>query len=384
MPWSGNQLCVRCNKRAARHAGKLCTPCRDGAKGEGREPEPEPEPTPAEKRAERDTVAALRSEVRGLEAELRDATARAEFVEAMREKTTVRGASIVAREHGHGAREGVAVGVFSDFHVGEVVESERVAGLNSYNLSIARERATRAFDGFSWLTKNMGGMFHVHEAVVALLGDLITGYIHEELMEGAECSPIHAVRYAYGLIRTGLEHILAELPDLERLTVLCIHGNHGRTTAKPRIATGSDNSFEHLLYLFLADAFEGNERVRFVVARGEHLYFPIYGHDTRWMHGDGVKYNNGVGGVMVALNRAIFKLDRARPCAFSVLAHHHQFHPGRATVNGSLIGYTPFAQKLNFEFERPSQTFFMVDATRGMCLETPIWVDGETERRLWV
>ena len=124
--------------------------------------------------------------------------------------------------------------------------------------------------------------------------------------------------------------------------------------AKPRIATGSDNSFEHLLYLFLADALEDEPRVRFVVAKGEHLILPVYGRDVRMMHGDGIRYEGGVGGIMIPLNRGIMRLDRGRPCAVTAMGHHHAYlDAGRATVNGSVVGTPPMLRSATSSGKRP-------------------------------
>jgi hypothetical protein len=55
------------------------------------------------------------------------------------------------------------------------------------------------------------------------------------------------------------------------------------------------------------------------------------------------------------------------------LGHFHQFTPHRRfMVNGSLIGYSPYALRVKAEFEPPQQVFCLWDKSRGKTVTIPI------------
>ena len=71
--------------------------------------------------------------------------------------------------------------IWSDFHWGEVVDKSQVYGVNSYNMSIAKQRLHTLVD------KTIGICFdHMvnpnYPGIVLMLGgDMVSGDIHEEL-----------------------------------------------------------------------------------------------------------------------------------------------------------------------------------------------------------
>src|SRR5690606_32151379 len=90
---------------------------------------------------------------------------------------------IQVRERTSGLREATAVMLASDWHVEERVFPESVAGRNEYTLQIAERRIQRYFEGAAWLIEHNRQSFQIRDAIQWLGGDLITGYIHEELEE---------------------------------------------------------------------------------------------------------------------------------------------------------------------------------------------------------
>jgi len=77
----------------------------------------------------------------------------------------------------------------SDWHVEERVRADTIHGLNEFNIEIARQRAINFFSNSVELLKRES----VDVVVLALLGDFISGYIHEELEEGNNMSPTQAL-----------------------------------------------------------------------------------------------------------------------------------------------------------------------------------------------
>lgn len=129
--------------------------------------------------------------------------------------------------------EATAVALASDWHVEELVEPSTINGMNTYNTTIARQRSVEFFRGILWMIRNSrtGATdeygFSIKNLVLWLGGDLISGYIHEELMESNELSPTEATLFAQDLIVSGIDFLLKH-GELEKIIIPCSYGNHGR------------------------------------------------------------------------------------------------------------------------------------------------------------
>jgi hypothetical protein len=284
--------------------------------------------------------------------------------------------------HGKGSRRtATAVVLASDWHVEERIDPKTIDGLNEYNPQIAEIRSVRFFEGTEWLIREQQRLFQVRDLFLWLGGDIITGYIHEELLEGNFLSPTEAVLFAAKLIGNGIRFLL-KVTELN-INVGCDFGNHGRTTLKPRVGTAAKNSYEWLMYHMLAKEFASEPRVQFRISDGHHAVHLLGGasrgdrhfrlHTT---HGDKVKSMGGIGGIDVPLNRAIAQWHQTMPAECTAHGHFHQYQPGqRRASNGSLIGYSTFSRDIcRAPYEPPQQTFFLVDSTRGKTQCAPIWV----------
>ena len=57
----------------------------------------------------------------------------------------------------------------------------------------------------------------------------------------------------------------------------------------------------------------------------------------------------------------------------SCSGHFHQLiHDSAFVSNGSLVGYNPYALSIKAEYEKPAQSFFLIDKKRGKTVTTPI------------
>lgn len=272
-----------------------------------------------------------------------------------------------------GKREAVFVALASDWHLEEVVYPDQVAGVNEYNLTIAEQRARRFFAGIWWLVQHHRQSFDISTVLLWIGGDIITGYIHEELEETNPLSPIEAMLFAKGIFIAGIDFLLS--CGLE-LKIPCSFGNHGRVHKRKRLKTGAQNSFEWLLYRSLEEHYQGDPRVEFVVDKSAHQYVDVYGFKLHFHHGDDVRYAGGVGGVSIPLNKRVAQWDRIRRCDYHNVGHFHQFLDGGIwMVNGSLIGYSEFAFSIGGSPEAPIQGTYLIDSKRGKTMVSPLWVD---------
>lgn len=269
-------------------------------------------------------------------------------------------------------RDATAVLLCTDWHIEEHVDPETINGLNEYTPEIAEARIERLTEAFCWLVRD--NRFSVRDAILWLGGDLITGFIHEELIEGNAMSPIAACLWLQPRIERMIRTILRDT-DIEAIKVPCTPGNHGRTTLKPRIATRCENNFEWMLYHQLAKAFKDEPRVEFQIATGEHLYMDVYDRVARFQHGDAIRYGGGVGGITIPIRKAIAQWQTVKRADVDHFGHWHQYLTlGRAIVNGSLIGYNAFALRIKAAYEVPTQAFYLWDRKHGPCQHTGVWL----------
>lgn len=322
-----------------------------------------------------------------LEGELRQAKATTEALKAELERTAERArllaglserpakAARYARQKRKRGPTGnaTAIIVLSDWHVEESVEAAKVGGLNAFDLSIAAGRIERTFQKSLMLLEDARHLADIREVVVAVLGDLISGYIHEELEEANALAPLPAARFAQEHLAAGLRMLLAEA-DVERIVVPTAYGNHGRTTKRMRFATGAENSFEQNLYYVMAQQFAGEPRVEWKIEPGLHNWLDVQGLRVRFHHGDSIKYQGGVGGITIPVNKAIAQWNRAQRADLDVFGHWHQFAwQWNWVSNGCLIGYSPYALRIKADYQPPTQTFLVVDKDNGLTRALPIF-----------
>lgn len=272
-------------------------------------------------------------------------------------------------------RPAVAVALASDWHVEEKIEPEKIHGLNEYDLTIAEARAKMFFQAVVWKTRHHQNSYDIKQLLLFLLGDFITGYIHPELMEGAQLSPVRALVFWKALMVGGIDMLLEQLPGVA-LDLPCTAGNHGRTTDKIRVNSRMENSFEWLGYHMLAEHYRDNPRVKFHIAAGAHVVVHAWDWKIRATHGDDIRYGGGIGGLAIPLHKAVYAWNVGVPVDYTVLGHWHQHADYKfAVCNGSLIGYSPFSQWVKASWEAPSQAYFLIDKERGKDYVSPMWVD---------
>jgi len=119
--------------------------------------------------------------------------------------------------------EAVAVVVASDFHIEETVRPETVNGLNKYTLDIAQKRAEQFFVNTLKLVEKEQTATRIDTLVLVLLGDFISGNIHEELLETCSLRPIEAIIMAENLLVSGIDYLLAN--SKLKLIIPCHVGN---------------------------------------------------------------------------------------------------------------------------------------------------------------
>lgn len=275
-----------------------------------------------------------------------------------------------------GKSDATAVLVLSDWHWGERVDPSTVNGLNEFNPQIAHERAVRVFQGAVRVIEVARKLCQIDTLVVALLGDFITGYIHEELRKSNHLSPVQEVLAVQDEIYDGVA-FLKKNAGCSRIVVPTCFGNHGRTTQKWEFSTAHLNSYEWMMYHTLRKHLGALRGVEMEVGNSYLQTLEIQGRKVRFHHGNGIRYQGGVGGITIPVNKAIARWNTQDRVDHDIFGHFHQSQAGsRWTCNGSLIGHSAFAMQNGFEFEPPKQRLVVISRKRGVTANFEIFAEA--------
>ncbi len=295
-------------------------------------------------------------------------------VEAVKSLQGAKSTLTIKPSEGKNKSEATAVAVATDWHLGCTVRPEQVSGLNSFDVATAKTRIIRFFERTVRLIKKERQDVRITELVLFLGGDLIDGALHLDTIQTNEIAePIHQAVLCQSLIEGGLNYLLNH-SGCARITVVCCDGNHSRITAKMHSNSRLGNSLEYFMYHNLSLRFP---TLNWVIAEGLHTYLDIYDHKVRFHHGDTISFG-GVQGPYMYLNRRIYQWDEGIKADYSVQGHLHCYTVGtrRWLINGSLIGYSPYALTFGSEAQPPIQSFFLMDKKRGPTVQIPILVGG--------
>ena len=271
-------------------------------------------------------------------------------------------------------KEAVAFTLASDWHLDEVVNPAEIGGVNAYNLTIAKQRIEMYFRVVLKLLNMCRGESTIKRLVIAALGDFISGWIHEELMEASSMTPTEAIVVCFELWTNGLDFLLQN-GNLEEIDVICACGNHSRITKKNEIKKSHLKSYEWLLYQFLVKhyAMKKETRIKFKLPEGYFNWLTVYNKDIRCHHGNRIRYGGGVGGIHIPLRKAIAQWNKTRHADLDLLGHWHTREPSRDyVINGSVIGYNEFAEFIKADYAPPEQAFFLMHPKFGKTAEFPI------------
>lgn len=272
---------------------------------------------------------------------------------------------IAPREKSNGRSRAIAITLASDWHYEEPIKLSQTNGLNKFNTEIAKDRIENYFKVVSKLIEVHNKEYQIDDLVLALLGDFISGSIHDDLKEANDIQPTQAIWEVQNLIASGIEFLLSETKV--NLIIPCSSGNHGRITEKQRTATEFGNSLEILMYRQLEKHFTCNSRVRFIINDSYLTYVKVFGFTLRFHHGHALKFSGGIGGLFIPAYKAISQWNKSLHADWDFFGHFHQLKDGGNFVsNGSLVGFNAYAVKIKADYERPKQFFGILDEERGL------------------
>lgn len=328
-------------------------------------------------------LARLRSEVASLKGRYKAALAqidrereRADALVSLRGVKSVRALTKSVKGKKHDA---TMVVMLSDIHCEETVRPETVNGLNEFDLEVCERRLAELQERFFTMLDHERQLARIDRVCVWLGGDLISGMIHPELAEENSLHPLAAIRWVGERIRGFLD---AVADNVQEVVVATSCGNHGRTTEKLR-TNEADTSYEHHLYLTMRAA-ETRKNIEWRIGEGHLNYVDLDGFTIRFCHGHAVRYQGGIGGIHVPLNKAIAAWNATQHADLTCLGHWHQFSWGRAgryVSNGSVIGHSAYAVRIKATYEPPCQAAIVIDHGRKEVTKAyPLFCDRDLRK----
>lgn len=264
--------------------------------------------------------------------------------------------------------------IASDWHAEETVKASTVLGLNEFNLEISEQRIKNFFSNAIYMIKKKP----VDNLVVGLLGDMIGGYIHDELAQTNGLSPMQGVAFVKKLIISGLKAIHDELPELQKIIVVGICGNHSRTTKRLQFNNGFALNYEYFLYKDIEQTLTlmGLTKFQYIIPEGDLAYLDIYGKKILFAHGFQFKSSGGIGSIYPPMLRWFGKMNQVIKIDKAFLGHWHtSIYTKEVCINGSLKGYDAFAMGHGLSYELPQQTYVILNEKRGFIFYSPIFAD---------
>lgn len=275
---------------------------------------------------------------------------------------------------------GTLLTAFSDLHAGEVVMPGEIDGYNKYNLAIAELRTERFFRRTITVARNYLAGVKYDGIVLALLGDLVSGDIHDELVETNECSTLESIYLTVPWLVKGIE-MLAD--EFGRVHVVSAPGNHGRNSKKPRHKRRSENNADTLIAKLVARDMAAASNISFDIPTAADVGFTIYDSVFTAEHGDDMKFNGtseigSIGPVKRGTLRTGRQMQQlGKPFDYMILGHYHQLVPAYTqgfVMNGSVKGYDEYAKRGKFAPEIAQQFLGVVTPEHGISVSAPVFV----------
>lgn len=290
---------------------------------------------------------------------------------------------IEAIPKGKGKKVSMPVMLISDEQVGEHVVAAEIEGVNHYDHKVYVERHNLCAQKLVEITKHHMGDQQCPVACIAFLGDAINGEIHAEL---AETNSLQSVPSAALVVETRRNAIDFWLKHFEKLLIIVIPGNHGRTTMKPRFKRYAKMNYETLIGWWLKSLYANEPRVKIVVPESGDYLLPVWGRGLFFTHGDRMGAMSGNGAGMGFAGRTLpivrgSKNIREQQASFGRridyihIGHWHERLEAAGTfANGTMAGYNEYAHGLRYVAAPAEQWLYYLTEEYGPTARWPIFL----------
>lgn len=273
--------------------------------------------------------------------------------------------------------ESIPIASSSDWHFDEVVKPEEIDYLNAYNREIAVGRLKRHTQQVLWVSFDLVKGYTYPGLVYAMLGDMFSGIIHEELVETNEDTILASVLFWTDQMVASLKTLANEF---KRVWVVCVPGNHGRMAKKPRAKLRAQDTFDWMLGQMVRRALADDKRFSFAISPSQKHTFQVY--NTRFVasHGDEARGGHGIAAMLSPQLLAAHRMKQNIDFNFWLCGHwHFQGNYGLIRCNGTGKGYDEFAFIRQFKYQEATQDLFFVAPQHHIIMSAPVFVEDSSE-----
>ena len=269
------------------------------------------------------------------------------------------------------------VALLSDLHVGEVVDSAQISGLDEYNLETFSRRMQRWTENLILLTDLKRTRLDVPHLEIFGLGDFVSGEIHDELIRTNEVHVLEQVYYAVKEIAKSFMQLAAHF---EKISFTGVAGNHGRNARKPYAKNKQTLSFDYLIYQMMTLVLQNQTNIEFIIPKSFFAYRDVLGTRFVLMHGDGIRSSLGLPYYGIARARARFQDILGVDTRFDYLVIGHYHHGASVDdlyfINPSFKGADEYSVAGMFGANRPTQTLLTIHPEHGVVSSERIFLDN--------
>jgi len=268
--------------------------------------------------------------------------------------------------------ESGAVLSISDVHAEEYVDLEEMEGFASYDWETFLCRMWWTANKTVELTNIMRQSGEVNNLDILLLGDMLTGEIHLDLLRTNTFDlPMAVVNTGYVLAQT--VSVLSGHFSNVKVTGVC--GNHGRQDEKPAAKNKSDRNWDTAVYKIAALLTADNPRVTWNIPRSPATIVKVPGASILAKHGDGIKMQGTKPYYGLARDTAQEHAKRRGKNDFDWVfqGHLHTFDKLEERVLcPSMIGTNQYAFNRLHSVPKPQQLLVFANDKRGLTNFWPI------------
>ena len=251
--------------------------------------------------------------------------------------------------------------LLSDLHGGEKIDKDEMGGLNAYDMSVMAKRLEYLAESIISIKDKMKG-YDLYHLNVNMLGDQISGEIHDELREHGDGTIVEWVFNTALIVSQMLSELLTVFPTIH---CTCVVGNHGRMTKKVSYK-GKYVNWDYIVYQTIALMMMNNPRITFNIPKSFWTIIETGGRKQLILHGDNIRSWQGIS--WYGVQRATYKLmellsSRDKYFDDIIMGHFHNLGivsrtKGRIVLNGSVIGGNEFSVGALFASSDPYQLFY--------------------------
>mgnify|MGYP003114677298 CR=1 FL=1 len=207
-----------------------------------------------------------------------------------------------------GEKSQTMVAPLSDTHIGEHVFKDQMGGLNEYNFEIFNKRM------YGWVNEILKHASYrrqavpVDELIIPMLGDMISGDIHEELARSNMANCMEQMIRGASIIGQALMYLA---PHFTKIKVPCVVGNHGRMTRKPPMKD-KYMDWDYMLYQWMASFCRNQENIEFHIPKSFYTTFKVHDQVVLITHGDCISGAGSSGAITNSMTklRSVFQYKK--------------------------------------------------------------------------